>query len=256
VTAPGESRRRGRSPRPGTVLVLLGLGVVVGSVGGTGSARAQQPPPPEATADEFRATADRVLAGREFQRPEPTILERVRDWLGDRLDSLIDGLTGGGAGSLVGWVVLVLATAALLWSLTRLGATVRPDPSAAATVRIDQGRSPGEWRDEADRLEQGGAWKEALRCHYRALLGDLVRAGVIEDVPGRTTGEYRREVERALPGAGPSMREATELFEWAWYGDRPTGPEESARFRVAVDRTVAVSSEPAGRVDRAPVAVG
>lgn len=235
-------------------MLLLAVGLVVLLVGpGVDAAAAQQPSPPEASADEFRETADEVLARPEFQRPDPTVLERVRDWIGDRLDSLVRGLTGGGAGSIVGWVVLALAVGALVWSLTRLGRTVRGDPTATASVRIDQGRTPDEWRHEAERSETQGAWKEALLYRYRALLGDLVRSGVIDDVPGRTTGEYRREVERARPASAAAFGEATELFELAWYADQPTGPEQSARFRAAADRTVAGSPGPRPRDDQTPV---
>jgi hypothetical protein len=197
-----------------------------------------------ASPEEVRQTADEVLARQEFQRPEPTVLERIRDWIGDRLSSLFDSLTGGGAGSVVGWVVLVLAVGALIWSLTRLSRSIRPDPVAPARVRIDQGRTPDAWRAEAERLEADGGWKDALRCRYRALLGDLVRVGMIEDVPGRTTGEYRGEVEAALPAAGAAMGTATDLFEWAWYADLPTGAGEAERFRLAADDVVNAVDSP------------
>lgn len=220
-----------RAPAVCLLLVLLF------AVGGAPAA-AQQLPPPEASPEEFRETADEVLSRQEFQRPEPTVLERARDWLGDRLDEIVTELTGGGAGSVVGWVVLALAAVALIWSLTRLGRTVRGDPTATPEIRIDQGRAPDEWRDEADRSETEGDWKTALLFRYRALLGDLVRMGVVDDVPGRTTGEYRREVDAARPSAAAPFAEATGLFELAWYADRPTGPEESARFRAAAGATV------------------
>jgi hypothetical protein len=250
------AERAGRRRRSAPLAALVGVALVFGNVIAVDAAAAQQPPPPEAPAEEFRHTADEVLSRQEFQRPEPTVLERARDWLGDRLDALVRGLTGGGAGSAVGWTVLVLAVGALVWSVTRLGRTVRTDPSAAARIHIDQGRTPAEWRDRAERLEAQGGWKEALRCRYRALLGDLVRAGVIEDVPGRTTGEYRREVERALPDGGAAFGEATELFEWVWYANQATGPDESARFQAAAGATVAASSTAVPPVDRVTASVG
>lgn len=240
----GESGRGRLLDRPRLVLALVGACLLWGLVAPAAGAGAQQPPPPEVPADQYRETADEVLARQEFQRPDPTVLERVRDWVGDRLDSLVRGLTGGGAGSLVGWIVLVLGAAALIWSLTRLGRSVRGDPTAPAVVQIDQGRTPDEWRAEADRLEGEEAWKEALLFRYRALLGDLVRSGVIDDVPGRTSGEYRREIESARPAAASACREATALFELAWYADRPTGRDESSRFRVAASAIVQACAEP------------
>jgi hypothetical protein len=228
--------------RSGALRAVRRLAIAVALVVGAGVALAApdvlaQGAGPESP-EEVRQTADEVLARQEFQRPEPTVLERIRDWIGDRLSSLFDRLTGGGAGSVVGWVVLVAAVGALIWSLTRLSRSIRPDPVAPASVRIDQGRTPDAWREEAERLEADSAWKDALRCRYRALLGDLVRAGIIEDVPGRTTGEYRREVVAVRPTVSDAMGTATDLFEWAWYGDLPTGAGESDRFRIAAGAVV------------------
>src|SRR4029450_4451834 len=60
--------------------------------------------------------------------------------------------------------------------------------------------------------------RAALRSRYRALAPDLASRGLVEEVPGRTAGEYRRQVGRALPEAATDFAGATELFEVAWYG--------------------------------------
>ena len=62
-------------------------------------------------------------------------------------------------------------------------------------------------------------------------MADLARRGVLEEIPGRTAGEYRVELGGAVPAAGPSFAGATELFERAWYGGRPTTAEDAHRFR-------------------------
>ena len=225
----------------GRLAVIAGL-VLIGPAAGV--VAAQQPVPPDPTAEEYRQAADEVLAREEFQRPDPTILERIREWVGERLDSVIEELSGGGAGSVVGWIVLVGAAAALAWALTRLGRTVQGDPAvAAATVRIDEGHTPDEWRERAVQAEAEQRWKQAILYRYRALLGDLVRAGVVEDIAGRTTGEYRREVEAARWAAGAPFGEATDLFELAWYADAPTGAAESERFRIAADTTMGAPAD-------------
>ena len=36
---------------------------------------------------------------------------------------------------------------------------------------------------------------------------------------------------RAMPAVGEQFREATDLFDEAWYGDAPTGPTEAARLK-------------------------
>jgi hypothetical protein len=78
-----------------------------------------------------------------------------------------------------------------------------------------------------------------LRCRYRALVADLAGRGLVDEVPGRTTGEYRAEVGENVPRVAPEFAGATELFEAAWYGNRPTGEEESQRFRRLADQVMA-----------------
>jgi hypothetical protein len=61
---------------------------------------------------------------------------------------------------------------------------------------------------------------------------------VVEEVPGRTSGEYRGEVGRNLPTSADAFAGATELFERAWYGRRPTGADDAARFRDLARRVL------------------
>ena len=58
--------------------------------------------------------------------------------------------------------------------------------------------------------------------------------------PGRTAGEYARDVAGRQPEAAPSFAAATELFEAVWYGGASSGPAESERFRALEARVLAV----------------
>jgi hypothetical protein len=208
-----------------------------------------QIPDPSVGPEEQRQAADEVLSGQEFQQPEPSLIERITDWLDRQVGEAIDSVAGGGTGSVVGWVLVAAAIAVLVWLVARNRKLLQSDPMVGATVRIDAGRAPDEWRAQAARLEAEGRWKEALRGHYRALLGDLVRQGVIIDVAGRTAGEYRDEVVGARPAAGGDFTEATDLFERAWYADEPTGSIENQRFRGLAGRVLgAVADVPPERL--------
>ena len=81
-----------------------------------------------------------------------------------------------------------------------------------------------------------------MRCRYRALVAELAGRGVLDDLPGKTTGEELVEVAHAMPSVGAHFGEATALFDEAWYGDAPTGPAEAARLK---DLSAAVLAEPA-----------
>jgi hypothetical protein len=183
--------------------------------------------------DEVRQLADDIVARPEFQQPPENWLVRARDWVLERVGDLLSAATGGGAGSIVGIIVLIALVGLVAWLLIRVGRTVQADRQVAAmTIEGVHRRSPAAWRAEAETLEAEGRWKEALRCRYRALVGDLVAERLLEDVAGRTTGELRSDLSASAPDRYDAFDAASELFELAWYADRATGPEESARFQA------------------------
>ncbi len=184
------------------------------------------------TPEEIRQLADDIVARAEFRQPEPSLLERFQTWVEDLIGRIFEAAFSGGAGSILGWVVLVGAVIAIVWFATRFGRTVQADRRVGITVEGIHRRTPAEWRAEAEAQEAAGEWKLALRSRYRALIGDLIAEGVLVEVAGRTTGEYRGDVAREAPQRADDFAAATELFESAWYGDHPTGPEENARFQA------------------------
>jgi len=195
--------------------------------------------------DEARRRAHEILSRKEFQPPRPGVIQRFLSWLGDRIARLFsfDLGGGGGGGGLVNLVVTVVLIAALLVGLFFVGrAAVRwwphrkrrshdTEPDEGIRVVIDRSREPRTWRDEADAHASAGRWKEALRCRYRALVGDLARRGLLDEIPGRTTGEERMQLREVAPAANDEFSAATDLFDRAWYGDEPTGPTEHDAFR-------------------------
>ncbi len=111
------------------------------------------------------------------------------------------------------------------------------DDALIGTVIIDRSREPRGWREEADEHRAAGRFRDALRCRYRALVGDLARRGLIDEIPGRTTGEERRQLRASAPNALPFFREAADLFDDAWYGQVAVDAADDDRFRE-LDRAV------------------
>lgn len=100
-----------------------------------------------------------------------------------------------------------------------------------AAVAIDRSREPTNWRAEADEHRRAGRYREALRCRYRALVGDLARRGLIDEIPGRTTGEERTQLRQVQPTAGAPFTLAADLFDDAWYGHHEVGADDDERFQ-------------------------
>jgi hypothetical protein len=153
------------------------------------------------------------------------------------LNKLLDKLFGLGAGGsswaavLVVGVVVGAVVALVVVTVVRRGRSRVGRRPPVVVVRGDgPSRSPAEWRAEAAAHEAAGRWRDALRCRYRALVAELVGRGLVQEIPGRTSGEYRRDVSAVVPAASPAFDGATDLFEQAWYGDRASGREDQERF--------------------------
>jgi hypothetical protein len=194
-------------------------------------AQSRELPVPERCSDEVREAVRDVLRRPEYRRDAPTIIERARRWLGDQFSRLLTSLFRGDRGTVLGWAILGGLAALIVVLSIRFAGGVTPDPARRIAVPTVPRRSPAEWRDEADAHERAGDWRLALRARYRALVGDLAAAGLLDDVPGRTAGEYRVDVAAAAPRVGAEFAGATELFERAWYGHDPTGAADTAQFR-------------------------
>ena len=196
-------------------------------------------PPSPHDPESVRALADDVLSAARYRPAQESIPERVLGWVVEQMAKVLSSLAGGGGGTAVAWLILVGAVGAVVYLLVRHGRVSLPAaaPAGAAQVMVELTRSACEWRVEAEALEGQGRWREGLRCRHRALIAELVRRGAIPDQPGRTAGEYVRDVAVSIPDVAPSLAAATELFEAAWYGGAITGAAEAERF-AALDAGV------------------
>lgn len=193
--------------------------------------------PPSVDPEAAREAARDILSGAEYAEPQPSVVERAVEWLFDRIGSFFGTLTGGGPGSVVGWIVVVVLLAAAATVLTRAlrVPSYRRDHGPATHVRYERETrwGAGEWRREADRLEAAGDRRGALRCRYQAMLAALVADGVVDEAPGRTAAEYGRLLGERLPDRRDAIDEVTTRFEAAWYGGEPVTPATLEAFSLA-----------------------
>jgi hypothetical protein len=205
-------------------------------------------PPPQHTPGEARDAADDILDRPEYDwSDQRSLLERVRDWFGDRLDDLLGavGISGGGVPAWLAWTVLVLIVLVVAYLVYRSRAGLRRDRvrvgDGAGSVVVAPGEEAVDWAAEAARCEAEGRWREALRARYRVLVGDLADRGVIGDLVGRTSGELSAEVGAGSPAAARAFGPATAMFEDAWYGAAPVGRDDLARFTGLAEAAVAAA---------------
>jgi hypothetical protein len=201
-------------------------------------------PPPE----EVRQHAHEILQRAEFDRQE-SLLERIVGWIGDLFSRITFGLGGGPGflGNLVSLAILAgIVVVLVLLVRSLVGRTRLPKPAEddALTIELEEGRDAADWRSDAERFEAAGQWREAMRARYRELVRTLIDDRVLDDLPGRTTGEYRGEFVNARPTQARAFIELTELFEVVWYGGVDTDAADNQRFRQLANASR--SREPVG----------
>jgi hypothetical protein len=222
-------------------------------------------PPTDHDPERVREAADEILSRPEYQWDDESTnpVDDAADWLGERLGDAFGSVGLGGGGALpawAGWLVLVLLVALVVFIVWRARAGLRLDRKPAAEqgrVVVDEDEEDLDWAAEAVRHEAAGRWRDGLRCRYRALAGELADREVIPDLVGRTAGEFVGDVRRSAPAALAPFREATDLFEEAWYGGAAGGPDERDRFARLADEVLAAATgpaSPAGAADRPLVA--
>jgi len=192
-------------------------------------------PRPTRPPGQVSRTIDSVLARPEYRHPGPSFLERIQRDVLDWVARVLTGVVGAGLGP---WIALALILGLVALVVWRLAGGVSRDPGQGVTVSAGRLRPAADWRAEAEAHERAGEWRQAVRARYRALVADLAGRGLLQEIPGRTAGEYRSELGDALPAASTQFAGATELFEGAWYGRRPTDAADAAHLRAPSDRVL------------------
>jgi hypothetical protein len=195
-------------------------------------------PKPTRPPGQVSRTIDRVLARPEYRHPGPSLLERIQHDVLDWVARVLTGVVGAGPGAWIAVVVILGLVALVVW---RVAGGVTRDPGQGVAVSARRLRPAADWRAEAEAHERAGEWRQAVRARYRALIADLAGRGFLQEIPGRTAGEYRAELGDALPAASPQFAGATELFEGAWYGRRPTAAADAAHLRELSDQVLAAA---------------
>lgn len=209
-----------------------------------------QLPEPTTSPERAREAAEAVLARPEYAEARPNLLERAWQTVVDWLVELLSGLDGLPGVEWVGLAVLAAGAAAAGWLASIALRRVRRSAGSGEVPVALEGRDAAAWRAEAAAHETAGAWRKALRCHYRALLAELVAAGRVDEVPGRTAREYLAQAAAGDPALRAPLGAATDAFEAAWYGHAPADREQAARMAAHADEVRRLAGAGAGRAER------
>jgi hypothetical protein len=110
------------------------------------------------------------------------------------------------------------------------------DAGAAEEVEATAAAEPAALPDPvpvglADRLAAEGRYAEAIRERLRAVVIDLIRAGVIRHEPGQTVTELAGTASSARPAVAAPLAGATEIFSTVWYAQQPARAAEDETMK-------------------------
>lgn len=234
-TAPAGRTRRVRATHRAVLAVVVTMTWVAAST------PAQAWPRSSVDGDEVDRSVDDVLGDPAFTSSQETWLSRLRDdvrqWFLERLTSLFES----GAGTVLAWALVGLAVLAGVLVVVRAtrglrrGAVADQGPPAVRVAR----RAAADWLGDARAAREAGELAEAVRCGYRAVVAGLAREGALEEVPGRTVGEYRAQVAHEGPAHLPAFERASEVFERVWYARRPASDQDVVAVLAVADEATA-----------------
>ena len=195
-------------------------------------------PVPSLGAGQVRRIADDVLSRPEFLEAQPTWFQRAQRVAFDFIGRVLEAMAGNGRGSVIGTLTIIAVVLVLLYLIVRYTRTVRADPRLVDVTGTALGRSSADWAADARACEAAGEWRDAVRCRYRELLAALAAAGLLSEVPGRTSGEYLTAFSADVPDAAEAFADATRRFEAAWYSHAATSASDVDAFRDAASQTL------------------
>ncbi|HET9138406.1 DUF4129 domain-containing protein [Actinophytocola sp.] len=173
--------------------------------------------PVEVAPDEARDAAIRELSDPIYSAADPTLFEKIGDWLVD----LLDGIGSVGPGGLVGLVVLALAVALTVVIVRlRTGRIARAGRRPGALFD-GPGRTAEDHRRAAAAAAGRGDLAEAILERFRAIVRELEQRGVVDELSGRTVDEIAAMAGAALPAHAPALSGAARVFDDVIYGGRP-----------------------------------
>ncbi|MER5642599.1 DUF4129 domain-containing protein [Kitasatospora sp. NPDC002227] len=187
--------------------------------------------------DTARDAAQQELLNPAYHRHDPSLPQRVMNWLGEQLDHALSGLGSASHSGTTGVVLALIAATVLILALRgRLGAPRREARSAALFTTTGP-RTAAQHRAAAAAHATAGAWSEAVREQMRALVRSLEERALLEPRPGRTADEAAAEAGRALPAHAAALTAAARSFDAIAYG-RHTADQAAYQHLADLDRAL------------------
>lgn len=181
--------------------------------------------------DEARDAARRELGKRIYHADDPSLVQRVIQWLTARIGDLVGAASRnlpGGWPALAALVVLLV----LIVVAVRMGVGPVHRGGARRALLTETPLSAGDHRAAADAHAARGDYAQAIAERLRAIAADLDARAIVTVRPGLTADELAAQAAAALPAYAERLHAAARLFDDVWYGEHPATAEGDATLRA------------------------
>ncbi|MFG3259287.1 DUF4129 domain-containing protein [Streptomyces sp. NPDC048172] len=179
-----------------------------------------------------REDAERELSEPRYHENDPNLLQRIIDWIWDRVGDLLDTAAGATPGGPTGLIAVVIVVALLVLALRlRLGRLRAQPTSDTSSLFTDRPRTAADHRANSEARAAEARWSEAVQERMRALVRSLEERALLDPRPGRTADEAAEEAGHALPEHAEALHAAARSFDEVTYADRPADEATYLRLR-------------------------
>ena len=183
--------------------------------------------------DEARRWAEEELSKAKYSEPAPSLIDRVGQWVIDRLSQI--NINFGGGASFTGSVtiiilVVIIAAIAILYGRLRPGGRAR---LGGPGMILDDDRTETVLVRDARQAYSRGDYAAACVDYYRACIRILDSRGLIIAAPGMTALEAARH---GIATTGLPLGPGAQLFDSVMYGGGRAEPDDAHMLADLVER--------------------
>lgn len=187
--------------------------------------------PVELGREAAQRAAEDELAKQMYERARPGLVQRVLEWLFERIAGVLEDAGGASPGGYAGLLLIVLLVVAAAVAVRLKVGPFGRSARAEDALFVGGPRTSAQHRAAADAHAAAGEWAEAVRERLRAVIRSLEERSLLDPRPGRTADEAAAQAGQALPECAASLHAAARLFDEIWYGGRSASAASDRSLR-------------------------
>lgn len=163
--------------------------------------------------------ADPALDYDKDLRQLPSLWERIKAWLWERLDEILGTRAAGfiSQNLLYVMVIVILVFAVFILSKGGLRRVFHGAPRSLAEVAtVNEDIREMDLNALITEAEKSGDLRRAIRLHYLLVLRKLVDQNVLHWSPDHTDRDYMAQIKD--PALRARFTQLALVFQWVWYG--------------------------------------